>query len=175
MSSSWPKPVASSVASEIDVAPPADATMVSDVARARDGDRLAFDLLHRRHAAAVHGLLLAHRSADDVDDLLQEVFLTAWRRLSTLREDESFGPWLLAIARNARAAAVDETCRANEILGLVRQLPEAYRETLALRLIEGFSGPEIAAATGLTHGSVRVNLHRGMQLLRERLRAEGYA
>jgi len=55
------------------------------------------------------------------------------------------------------------------ILGVVRGLPEAYREPLILRLVEGMTGPEIAARTGLTHGSVRVNLYRGMQMLREKL------
>ncbi|HEX6323359.1 MAG TPA: sigma factor-like helix-turn-helix DNA-binding protein, partial [Vicinamibacterales bacterium] len=53
----------------------------------------------------------------------------------------------------------------------IQDLPEAYRETLALRLVEGLSGPEIAAATGLRPDSVRVNLHRGFKLLRERLGA----
>jgi RNA polymerase sigma-70 factor (ECF subfamily) len=43
-----------------------------------------------------------------------------------------------------------------------------------MRLIEGMSGPEIAAATGLTAGSVRVNLCRGMNLLRELLEKEGW-
>ena len=62
-----------------------------------------------------------------------------------------------------------------EILTILRGLPEAYRETLTMRLVEQMSGQEIAAATGLTHGSVRVNLHRGMKLLREELRKEGYA
>ena len=38
-----------------------------------------------------------------------------------------------------------------------------------LRLLEGMSGPEISARTGLTEGSVRVNLHRGMAMLREAL------
>ena len=42
-------------------------------------------------------------------------------------------------------------------------------ETLVLRLVEGMTGPEIAARTGLTAASVRVNLHRGMKQLRERL------
>jgi RNA polymerase sigma-70 factor (ECF subfamily) len=55
------------------------------------------------------------------------------------------------------------------VLEAVRSLPEAYRETLILRLVEGMSGPEIAARTGLTPGSVRVNLHRGMKQLREKL------
>ncbi len=59
------------------------------------------------------------------------------------------------------------------ILAVVRALPEPYREPLILRLVEGMTGPEIAARTGLTHGSVRVNLCRGMQLLREKLGEPG--
>jgi RNA polymerase sigma-70 factor (ECF subfamily) len=53
------------------------------------------------------------------------------------------------------------------VLNAILSLPEAYREPLVLRLVEGMTGPEIAARTGLTHGSVRVNLHRGLQQLRE--------
>ena len=56
-------------------------------------------------------------------------------------------------------------------LAVIQTLPEAYRETLVLRLVEGMTGPEIAARTGLTPASVRVNLHRGMKQLRERLEA----
>ena len=57
-------------------------------------------------------------------------------------------------------------------LDQIRRLPEAYRETLILRLVEGMTGPEIAAQTGLTHESVRVNLCRGMKMLRELLEAK---
>ena len=59
------------------------------------------------------------------------------------------------------------------VLAVIRTLPEAYREPLILRLVEGMTGPEIATRTGLTHGSVRVNLYRGMQLLREKLGKTG--
>jgi RNA polymerase sigma-70 factor (ECF subfamily) len=55
------------------------------------------------------------------------------------------------------------------VLATIRTLPMAYRETLVLRLVEGMTGPEIAAQTGLTTASVRVNLHRGMKLLRQKL------
>jgi RNA polymerase sigma-70 factor, ECF subfamily len=55
------------------------------------------------------------------------------------------------------------------LLSVIRSLPDAYRETLMLRLVEGLTGPEIAERTGLTPGSVRVNLHRGMKQLRETL------
>ena len=58
---------------------------------------------------------------------------------------------------------------AAEIIEIIQSLPDAYRETLVLRLVEGMTGPEIATRTGLTPASVRVNLHRGMKLLKEKL------
>jgi RNA polymerase sigma-70 factor, ECF subfamily len=61
---------------------------------------------------------------------------------------------------------------AKEILAAIRSLPEAYRETLVLRLVEGMTGLEISEQTGLTPLSVRVNLHRGMKLLRQKLGIE---
>jgi RNA polymerase sigma-70 factor (ECF subfamily) len=57
-------------------------------------------------------------------------------------------------------------------IAAIQSLPEAYRETLMLRFVAGLNGPEIAARTGLTHGSVRVNLHRGVEMLRKKLGEE---
>jgi RNA polymerase sigma-70 factor, ECF subfamily len=159
------------------------------VTAARDGDRRAFTRLYESYAPMVHGVLLARVPASEVDDLVQEVFMTAFRRLSSLRETGSVGAWLGAIARNLacdyhrHAVPEDQLAddtpeepaqraddgRAAEILDAIRSLPETYRETLILRLVEGMTGPEIAARTGLTHGSVRVNLHRGMEQLRAKL------
>ena len=51
-------------------------------------------------------------------------------------------------------------------MAAIAALPEAYRGTLTLRLVAGLSGAEIAERTGMTHGSVRVNLTRGMAQLR---------
>lgn len=164
------------------------------VSAARAGDRTAFGLLYDRYARMVHGILLARVPPREVDDLVQEVFLVAIRQLHALREVSRFGAWLGTITRNRandyfRKAIPDEKViepvsenhaethagkatddrQAAAILAVVRALPEAYREPLILRLVEGMTGPEIAARTGLTHGSVRVNLYRGMQLLREKL------
>jgi RNA polymerase sigma-70 factor (ECF subfamily) len=156
------------------------------VRAARSGDRAAFGRLHEQFAPMVHGVLLARVPRREVDDLVQEVFLLALRKLSTLRDDAAFGGWLAMIARNRandwrrRLKEAEELpeevegpgapeAEAAEALALVRSLPEAYRETLVLRLVEGMTGPEIAERTGLTPGSVRVNLCRGMQMLRERL------
>jgi RNA polymerase sigma-70 factor, ECF subfamily len=152
------------------------------------GDSGAFDTLYERYARIVHGLLLARVGRDEADDLVQDVFLTAWRRLDDLRDPAAFGGWIAMIARNRatdfhrrRAEFVElpanlpspgETSNeadANVALAAIRSLPDAYRETLILRLVEGLTGPEIAERTGLTPGSVRVNLHRGMKLLRDTL------
>lgn len=151
-----------------------------------DGDRDGFGRLYDLYAPLVHGILLARVPRAEVDDLVQDIFLHAFKKLHTLREAGAFGPWIAMIARNR---AVDfyrrsretveitddmrgtdkQESKAAEILELIRSLPEAYRETLVLRLVEGMTGPEIAARTGLTAASVRVNLHRGMKLLREKL------
>jgi len=161
------------------------AELVSTAAR---GDRAAFAELHRRYHRMVHGLLLARVPAAAADDLVQDVFVTALERLVGLHDGEAFGGWLAQIARNraidhlratkltgelppdlpARGRA-DAAAEAAQALAAIRSLPEAYRETLILRLVEGLTGPEIAQQTGLTAASVRVNLHRGMRLLRERL------
>ncbi|HKS09826.1 MAG TPA: sigma-70 family RNA polymerase sigma factor [Pyrinomonadaceae bacterium] len=151
-----------------------------------DGDREGFGRLYDLYAPLVHGILLARVPRTEVDDLVQDIFLHAFKKLHTLRDSSAFGPWIAMIARNR---AVDyyrrsretveitdemrgtdkQESKAAEILELIRALPEAYRETLVLRLVEGMTGPEIAARTGLTAASVRVNLHRGMKLLREKL------
>src|SRR5579863_6795916 len=127
---------------------------------------------------------------EEAEDLVQEVFMQALRKLSTLREPGAIGGWLATIARNrahdyfrrsrSRVDLPDEIPAAKDTadtealaaLAAIRRLPEAYRETLVLRLVEGMSGPEIATRTGLTPGSVRVNLHRGMAQLREILGKE---
>jgi RNA polymerase sigma-70 factor (ECF subfamily) len=71
--------------------------------------------------------------------------------------------------RKYESGARDTGLDALEVLDLIRHLPEAYREPLVLRLVEGMTGPEIARRTGLTADSVRVNLCRGMKMLRELL------
>ena len=61
------------------------------VRAAREGDEGAFSRLYDRYARVVHGLLMARVARDDVDDLVQDVFLTAWRRLDDLRDPAAFG------------------------------------------------------------------------------------
>ncbi len=175
---------------------PAPETREDDalVSAACEGDRTAFGFLYQRHARMVHGILLCRVPPREVDDLVQEVFLVALRQLHSLRDASRFGAWLATITRNRAndyhrkaipvervtepSGEVQAESRSNDhlveqeaamTLAVLRTLPDAYREPLLLRLVEGMTGPEIASRMGLTHGSVRVNLHRGMQMLREKL------
>ncbi|HMF96064.1 MAG TPA: sigma-70 family RNA polymerase sigma factor [Vicinamibacterales bacterium] len=169
---------ASSTASAVDLA----ATIRAVAA----GDQDAFARLYGDYVRMVHAILLGRVPRRDVDDLVQEVFVAAYTRIRELREPGAFGGWLAAIARNRATDYLRHARDQDElpddlpggqpieaetlaVLDAVRKLPEAYRETLLMRLVYGMSGAEIAERTGLTAASVRVNLHRGMKLLREHL------
>src|ERR1700761_9739591 len=73
------------------------------VRAARAGDRVAYGELYQRYAPMVHGVLLARVTPDHAGDLLQEVFLRAMTQITHLREDDHFGGWIAAIARNLAA------------------------------------------------------------------------
>jgi len=161
------------------------------VERARSGRRDAFETLYRRFVGAVHAVVLAHARAADTGDIVQEVFMSGWSHLGELREPEAFAGWILGIARrraidarrkdrrrggapaelsdSVNPAAPVPASEAKEALSAIQAMSETYRETLLMRLVEGMTGPEIAEVTGMTPESVRVNLCRGMKLLRDKL------
>lgn len=156
------------------------------IERVRRGDEEAFGELYKIYAPLVHGVVLARAPRGETDDIVQDVFLSAYENISRLRDGAALGAWLAAIARNRAtqyyrqakptAELPENLCgtdrpaaEAGEILAAIRALPDSYRETLILRLVEGMTGDEIARQTGLTPASVRVNLHRGMRMLRKKL------
>jgi len=165
-----------------------DADLPTLIATSIGGDRESFGELYRRFSRPVHGVLMARLAPEDAEDLTHDVFMHALEHLWELREPAAFGGWICAIARrratdhhrrtrptevladtHAATDRPDVSADAHRALAEIQRLPEAYRETLVLRLVEGLTGPEIAAATGLTPDSVRVNLHRGFRLLRGQL------
>lgn len=169
--------------------PPRAAALGATIRAVAAGDEEAFARLYRDYVRMIHAILLGRVPRRDVDDLVQEVFLAAYTSIRELRDPAAFGGWIATITRNR---ATDYLRHAREVvrlpdelaggdpieteafavLEIVRALPDAYRDTLLMRLVEGMSGAEIAEQSGLTPASVRVNLHRGMKLLRERLGLE---
>jgi RNA polymerase sigma-70 factor (ECF subfamily) len=176
-------PFAPAVLSD-DAAPAAG--LAARLRAASAGDEDAFAALYADYVRMVHAILLARVPRCEVDDLVQDVFLAAFKRLGSLRDANAFGGWLAAIARNRATdylrQARQETALPADLPGgapieagtiaalqAMRKVPEAYRETLFMRLVEGMSGAEIAERTGMTCASVRINLHRGMRQLRRLL------
>lgn len=124
------------------------------------------------------------------------MFLEAWKCLGELRAVSAIGPWLASMARNrARRLAATARVRGQQVelegvvapdlsaadaagvgqeqlLAHLANLPSAFRLPLTMRLVEGLPGPEIARLLDRPPASVRVSLHRGMELLRARLRRE---
>lgn len=158
------------------------------VRAAQAGDRTALGVLYSRYAGLVHAIAISRVPVDEAADVVQDVFLKVLRQLPTLKDPNAIGAWVAAIARNTALDAVlrprgadpadwepqapatqHDDMEARAALAAIRSLPHTYRDTLMMRLVEGMSGPEIADCTALTPASVRVNLHRGMKLLRRRL------
>jgi RNA polymerase sigma-70 factor (ECF subfamily) len=170
--------------------PARTAALAETIRAVAAGDEDAFARLYGDYSRMVHAILLGRVPRRDAEDLVQDVFVSAYTRIRELREPAAFGGWLATIARNRATDYLrqsrDQVELPDELPGgdpieaetfalleIVRKLPDAYRETLLMRLVEGMSGNEIAERSGLTPASVRVNLHRGMKLLRERWADQG--
>jgi RNA polymerase sigma-70 factor (ECF subfamily) len=169
------------------------------VRRAQTGDRAAFEELVRRTSRLVYArLYLETGDSHQAEDLLQETLLTAFRTLKQLSQPDKFRAWLLRIAQNAaidfarrngrqkRTPAFETLKQRQEpverpeqhaereelrlqVLDVLRELPEEYRLPLTLRYLVGDDYETIQAQMGLTNGSLRGLLHRGVQKMRAEL------
>ncbi|UJP10462.1 sigma-70 family RNA polymerase sigma factor [Microbacterium sp. KUDC0406] len=162
---------------------------------ARRGDRGAFSALYARHAKAVYLYAWSMlRADDDAEDVAQEVFVVAWRRLKQVRVvDSSALPWLLVTARNharnvirGRRAALplDESLLPGdatrqervEELSWVRQAVERLggmdQRIIQLCLVEGYSYDEAAEHLGLSTTALAKRLQRARAGIRLSLRGE---
>jgi RNA polymerase sigma-70 factor (ECF subfamily) len=165
--------------------------------RARGGDAVAFRELYERHVRRVHAFAL-RVTADrmEAEELTQDVFVTAWRRLPEFRGDAAFATWLHGVA--ARLARhrwrgvmrrrlyqeqhlreytdVVSTTMTGADLDLERALatlPRRMRTALVLHAVEGYTQSETARLMGITEGAVKAHIHRARSLLNERRRSHG--
>ena len=166
-----------------------DAKRVSRVLR---GDQRAYAELVRTHQGRL--LASAYHLCGDFEaaqDLTQECFIRGYQSLGTLRDPESFGPWLYGILRNlfrrylaerppaavslerdpvAEPAAPEEL---SEMRLVMQGLPLEHREVLAARYLQEMDYAEIAAALGITVNATRVRVFRAKAALRAALAGEG--
>ena len=158
--------------------------------RAQRGDLAAFEQLYRQHCSRIHGLCL--RLTSDrarAEDLTQETFIRAWRKLPTLRELGGFAGWLSKVAVHlvysegrerqrrhrlhaalpADTGACQSTAVRLDLDQAIAELPDGARQVLVLHDVEGFRHREIAEQIGMSVGTSKSQLHRARKLLRERL------
>jgi RNA polymerase sigma-70 factor, ECF subfamily len=180
--------------------PPTDDASLAEAARA--GDRAAFETLVRRTARLTFArLYLETGDVHRAEDLVQETYLLAWRRIGDLSDPSRFRAWLVQIAHHvmidqarhssrkkrlaplapasaSEAAATGESPaesaahaeQRQRVLTVLRQMPEEYRLPLILRYLGEADYETIGRQLALTNGALRGLLHRGMQMLRERMK-----
>lgn len=167
------------------------------VARARDRDVRAFEELLRRYERRIYVLCVRMlASTADAEDVAQDVFLTAWRRLPELEHDAAFGAWVYRAATNrclnllrARrptvefdehtaqphtghaetdpARAAQNAAAISALVAALQSLPPQQRACWLLREVHGRSYEEIAGIVGATTGAVRGRIARARIQLAE--------
>jgi len=168
-------------------------------ARCRQGDPDAFEELYRAHAGRLYSLIFRMAgSVQEAEDLLQEVFLTAHRKLGSFRGDSALGTWLYRLAVNqcldflrgrqakmarttgsldeegaeepmAAAPLVPTAVSRIDLERAIAQLPEGCRAAFVLHDVEGFEHHEVATMLGVSVGTSKSQVHKARMKLRKLL------
>ncbi len=162
----------------------------SDVESAVNGDTQAFERLYRRHAPRVNSLARWLLSRDDVDDVLQDVFIRVWEKLDTFRGQSAFSTWLHRLATNVilrqrerygkdekrglgsglKVADMPATPATPglriDIEAAVDRLPDRARQVFVLHDMEGYKHEEIAQLMTISVGTSRSQLHHARMAMR---------
>jgi RNA polymerase sigma-70 factor (ECF subfamily) len=165
------------------------------VRRAQTGDSVAFEQLYREHSPRIFALCLrlSGGTRDDATELMQDVFIRAWRSLASFRGDSAFSSWLHRLTVNAMLErARSDKRRESRVIPdsdsmmaafarseqpdltvdlerAIAALPDGARMAFVLHEIEGYQHAEIAAQLGVAEGTVKAQLHRARKLLIEAL------
>ena len=164
------------------------------IAAWRAGDEAAAAELVRRHTPALARFLAASGAREDLDDLVQESFFRAFRRIESFRGTASFSTWLMAIGSNAlkdlRRRAKGRTvvpleerelpaeggdphalAMERDLLGqleqAVKKLPPMQRDVFLMRAQQGAEYGEIAEALETSVGAARVHYHQAVKRLKK--------
>lgn len=166
------------------------------IRRAQAGDSAAFEAVYREHSPRVYALCirLSGGSREEATELMQDVFIRAWRGLKTYRGESAFSSWLHRLTVNAMLeSARSEKRRTARVLSMgdpgdvgvaavtgspelrmdlesaIASLPDGARIAFVLHEIEGYRHGDIAAQLGVAEGTVKAQLHRARKLLIEAL------
>jgi RNA polymerase sigma-70 factor (ECF subfamily) len=175
----------------------ADTEIRQALAESAQGDRQAFARLIRAHQAMVFSQAY-HSTGDaaEAEELSQDVFLELFRNLGSIETPAHLTYWLRKVASRkcidwarrdrkrpkialenapepAVAAGVADTLLSESLRKLVASLPEPQKTIVILRFQEEMEPSEIAGLVGIPVNTVKSNLHRALQLLRDKLERSG--
>lgn len=176
----------------VDVTSPAT-TDKEYVALAKAGETSAFEELYRMHRGRVYALCVRMtRDETEAEDLTQEAFVRAWKKLGTFRGDSAFSTWLHRLTVNlvltnrrshsrriSRVSTTDDLTRYDkkgqasrpdlkmDLEQAIAKLPDGARKVFVLHDVEGYRHREIADMMGIATGTTKAQLHRARKLLRE--------
>jgi RNA polymerase sigma-70 factor (ECF subfamily) len=164
------------------------------VARCQAGDVDAFAELYARHSSRIFSLAARMAGSTETgEDLLQEIFLQAFRKVGGFKGDAAIGTWLYRMALNhcldfvrSRRAKMDKATDAIDENGYspalpaqkdtpveridleraVQQLPAGCREVFVLHDVEGYEHKEIAAMLGIAEGTSKSQVFKARMKLR---------
>ena len=164
--------------------------------RCRAGDADAFEELYRQHSRRLFGLVFRMTgSAEDAEDLLQEVFLQVHRKLAGFRGESTLGTWLYRLAMNhcldhlrgrqaKMSRATDSLDREEaaepiapdpivptaisrmDLERAIATLPDGCKAAFLLHDVEGFEHGEVAAILGVSEGTSKSQVHKARMKLR---------
>ena len=180
--------------------PTSKETELDLVERCRRGELGAFETLYRQHSGRLFSLAVRRLgNPADAEDLLQEIFLTAHRKLESFRGDSALGTWLYRLAMNqildhvrSRAARTgqmtdgldDATLLADasghrladraitriDLERALAELPEGCRAAFVLHDVEGLEHREVSEVLGIAEGTSKSQVHKARLRLRGLLR-----
>jgi RNA polymerase sigma-70 factor (ECF subfamily) len=164
------------------------------VARCQAGDVEAFAELYTRYSSRIFTLAARMSGSQQTgEDLLQEIFLQAYRKIGSFKGDAALGTWLYRLALNhcldfvrSRQAKMDKATDAFEVDGhgsvaaaprespveridlerALQQLPAGCREVFVLHDVEGYEHKEIAAMLGIAEGTSKSQVFKARMKLR---------
>ncbi len=168
------------------------------VAKCRDNDQMAqMEVYQRYYKAMYNASLRIVKDSAEAEDLMQEAFLTAFTKLSSLQNNAHFGSWLKRIVINNSLTALkkkkelqeidlatvahkipamcEETdhklhaVKAQQLIATMKTLKDSYSTSLSLYLIEGYDYEEICEIMDITYANCRTLISRAKESLRKKL------
>ncbi|WP_344925854.1 RNA polymerase sigma factor [Aquimarina addita] len=170
------------------------------IEKCRNSDQNAqLEIYNRYYKTMYNAAYRILKDTAEAEDIMQEAFLTAFTKLSSLKDDKMFGSWLKKITINAslnvyrkqsikKEVAIETIeyaltdtessiqeditdTKAKTVLHMLKQLKDSYSTVLTLHLIEGYDYEEISQILNITNSNCRTLISRAKESLRNKLQA----